>query len=180
MGGEEDMKTLLCSALVFVFALAAIAEDVDLMTRYVITSSRVNQLTGAVTSESRDAKLVRSKLRISKHTQDGTAHLVFTGPSGEGNDTSEESVALVAFDQQIAVLATLKDALAKMTKANNAAKTSASSEVLWNPNERLSLTLVTQTKTPKAFVELQVDTRTYVIRTTTEFEKLMAAVKAVK
>jgi hypothetical protein len=174
------MKTLSCAVLVFGLALATFAEDVELMTRYIITSSRVNQLTGAVTSETRDAKLVRSKLQISKHTEDGKSYLTFTGPAGEGNDTSEESVAVVAFHQQVDVLAMMKDAQTKMTKANNAAKVSASSEVLWNPNEKLTLTLVTQTKTPKAFVELQVDSRTYVIRTSIEFEKLMAAIKAVK
>ena len=174
------MKTGLGLAMVACVAGMAFAEPVELMTRYVITTSRVNQLTGAVTSESRDAKLVRTKLVVSKHTQEGKAYLAFTAQAGEGTDVSDEAAAVVDFEKQSEVLATIKDAQTRMAKAAMGIKTGESSEVLWTANERLSLTLYTQTKTPRAFLELQVESRIYVLRTGTEIEKLLAAIKAVK
>lgn len=150
------------------------ADSVDLMARYVITTRAVNRLTGATTSESREFKLIRAKLKVSKHVEDGETFLVFTCPAGEGKDTSEESVGLVKFVEQANVLSAIKDAAAKTAKAGNAVKATESSEVVWKPDDKLSLTLYTQTKMPRAFAEFQVDQCIYVLRTATEFEKLAA------
>lgn len=174
------MKRLASLCILSLIALPLFADTVELMARYVITTSKINQLTGAVTGESRDNKLMRAKLKIAKHTQDGQVYLAFTSPAGEGNDVSEESVAVVLFEKQPEVLATLKAALAKMLKAANNPKAGESSEVLWSPNDNLALTLCTQVKVPKSFVELRVDQQVYVLRNAAEFEKLIAAVKAVK
>lgn len=124
-------------------------------------------------------KVARGKLKVAKHTQDGQTYLAFIVPT-KGNDANVDGLALISFAQQAAAIASIKDALTKMTKANNAAKNVESSEALWSPNDNLSLTLFVQTKTPKAFVELRVEASVFVLRTSSDFEKLIAAIKAVK
>lgn len=121
----------------------------------------------------------RAKLLIGKHAQDGQTYLAFSVPTKKA-DGFVNSLALLDLNQRDAAITAFTDAAAKLVKAANAVKTTESSETLWNPTDDLTLILYQQSKFPRAYAELAVDTTTFVLRTKQDFDKLIAAIKAVK
>jgi hypothetical protein len=160
-------------------ALAApvLGETIRLPARYVETTYTVHMLTGTTSDEKTKDKLVDSPLDITKHTEDGKSIIRLTAKAGQGKDRSDESQGSVPFEKKDEVLALLKSLPQRISKATM--KPTDSSEKILEA-DGVTMTFVTEAKGRKAFLDLAVGDRTYVLRNTADIEKLSKVIAALK
>lgn len=160
-----------------VLAVPALCETIRLPARYVETTYTVHMLTGTTSDEKTKEKLVRSPLEVTKHTDDGESIIRLTAKAGEGTDRSGESQGSISFEKKDEVVALLKSLPQRISKAKM--KPADGSEKIFEADD-VQMTFVTEAKYRKAYVDLVVGDRTYVLSNQADIEKLMKVIVALK
>jgi hypothetical protein len=175
---RSDMRAMIAVIVGSVaLAVPAWSETIRLPARYVETTYTVHMLTGTTSDENTKEKLVDSPLEVTKHTDDGESIIRLTAKAGQGKDRSDESQGSIPFVNKDEVVALLKSLPQRISKAKM--KPADGSEKIFEGDD-VQMTFVTEAKHRKAYVDMVVGDRTYVLRNQADIEKLMKIIVALK
>lgn len=151
-------------------------ETIRLPAHYIVTTSDVHNLTGLESNVRTTHKLEISPLDVTKVIDNGNSLLRISALKGEGIDNSEESYGFITFDEKDALLAILESL--PQTINRPVRKPVDSSETLFDHGD-INLTLISESKYNKVYADFTVGTRTYVLQSTGDVEKLTNAIKSI-